>query len=200
MGFGGYTGKGQRFAVEVLSADEVRMLMKACSRRGACGVRDRAMIAVMFRCGLRLAEALALTPNDVALESGAVNVRCGKGGKQRFVGADPETIALVGHWLDVRSRWSVRSDSPLFCTLEGAALWPENVRKKLKVLAARAGISKRVHPHGLRHSFAAELAGEKVDLRVIQNALGHSNVAVTNTYISHLPAGAVIDTMKARTW
>lgn len=198
--FGGLTTKGRRFPVEVLTAEEVRRLMGACSRRGSCGVRDRALIAVMYRGGLRIAEALALMPKDVDVSTGTVSVLHAKGGKTRTVGVDAETVALCEVWMAKRAALGLGGRHPLFCTLGGGTMYQHQVRENLKALAEKVGIEKRVHPHGLRHSFASELAGERVDLRVIQGALGHANASTTDRYIRHLAPEAVIETMKARVW
>ena len=80
--------KGERYAIDVLSSDEVRALLDGCNKRYYSGSRNRAVIAVLYRCGLRVSEALALSIHDVDLDNGKVQVRRGKGGKRRPVGID----------------------------------------------------------------------------------------------------------------
>ena len=84
--------------------------------------------------------------------------------------------------------------------MDGKGLQSAYVRNLFKRLGKKAGIAKRVHPHGLRHTFASGLADEKVDIRIIQRALGHSNLGTTQRYVDHLNPTAVIDALKSRTW
>jgi hypothetical protein len=94
--------------------------------------------------------------------------------------------------------------TPLFCVISrpsvGAPMHSAYIRNKLKDLAARAGIEKRVHPHGLRHSHAFELAGERVDLRVIQEQLGHTALATTARYVNHLNPLVRRELIRSRPW
>lgn len=201
MGFGGYSTKGERFPVEILTSAEVRGLMGACSRRGLCGTRDRSMIALMYRAGLRISEVLGLLPKDVDLVTGAVAVLKAKGGKSRVVAVDPETVALVELWLEKRAGKGISACAPLFCSLGGESLDRRNVTRTLKTLAEKAGIRKRVHPHGLRHSRAFDLAVEQgVDVVTVSHALGHSNVSTTNTYLQHIAPAKVLEVMRGGTW
>ncbi len=87
---------------EVLAEAEAIALLKACSTRAPTGVRNRALIAVLWRCGLRISEALALELRDVDLQAGTVRVRHGKGDRSRTVGLDEQTTALLARWLDRR--------------------------------------------------------------------------------------------------
>ncbi len=113
---------------------------------------------------------------------------------------DPASVAVVQRWLEVRSKLGIRNNQPLFSTLAGGPISAPYVRQMLKRMALRAGIDKRVHPHGLRHSAAAEMAQEGVPINVIQRALGHSNAATTSRYLDHLAPQQVIDAMRDRTW
>jgi integrase len=110
----------------------------------------------MYRAGLRVSEALALRPADVNLTDGTLRVLHGKGNKPRTVGLDPGAIDAVSRWMDRRREYGFRN-GPLFCTLAGCPILSGYVRDMLKRQAAKAGLEKRVHPHGLRHTHAAEL-------------------------------------------
>ena len=193
---------GQTFPVETLTPGEARRLLDSCSRRSPSGQRMAAVIAVAYRSGLRLSELLALELRDVDQDAGSINVRRGKGARQRIVGIDTTTLAMLDRWLTVRQRIVGRRAGPIFCQIttgrEGRPLDPSYVRKALKRLAVRAGIDKRVHPHGLRHTFATELAGEGCPGRVIQQALGHSSLATTDTYLRKLRPQELIDAMARR--
>jgi site-specific recombinase XerD len=154
----------------------------------------------MYRGGLRSGEALALYLKDVDREAGTVRVLRGKGDHSRVVGLDRGAFALVERWLDRRKALGIKSTAPLFCTLRGKALDPSYLRHAVKRLAKRARIEKRVHPHGLRHTHAAELAREGVPMNVIQAQLGHSSLATTSRYLAHVAPQQVIEAMQAREW
>ncbi len=190
--------RGQSFPAEVLTPAEVRSLMDAC-RQGALGDRNRALIAVLYRAGLRVSEALALKPQDVDASAGTIRVLRGKGGKARTVGVDDTALRFLERWLVHRAERSV-SGAALFCSLSGDPLEPASVRQVLRRAASRAGIVKRVHPHGLRHTMAAELAAEGVPLPIIQGQLGHSNASVTSRYINHLSPTQVVEATRGRVW
>jgi site-specific recombinase XerD len=154
----------------------------------------------MWRSGLRIGEALALELRDVDLDQGAVRVRHGKGDKARVVGVDEQTAALLARWIDRRRALNVGARSTVFCTLHGGRLSDSYVRRLLPRLARKAGIEKRVHAHGLRHTYAGELVREGVPINIIRDALGHSSIAVTDHYLRGINPQAVIETMRARSW
>jgi integrase/recombinase XerD len=197
--------RGRTFPPEVLTAEEVRALMRAASPRSSSGIRGRAIIVVLWRAGLRVNEALQLYPRDVDFGSGAVNVRRGKGSRQRIVGLDPAALAVLQLWEARRRKLGLTGRDPLFATYSrgqsfGRPVKDTYVRQLLQKLATRAGIEKRVHPHGLRHTHAFELAQEGVPMHVIRRQLGHSNLATTARYIDHLCPTEVIDAMRGRGW
>jgi integrase len=178
-----------KYPPEPLTVDECRRLIGACSPRCPTGLRNRGLIVTLWRGGLRCAEALALHERDLDK---------GKGGKYRTVALDPEAAAVVQAWLERKARMGI--GGPVFSTLRGESMQTSYVRSLFKRLGRKANIGKRVHPHGLRHSFAAGLADEKVDIRIIQRALGHSSLATSARYIDHIQPRAVIDALRARTW
>jgi len=167
---------------------------------GTDRIRSRALIAVLWRCGLRVREALALEPRDADLAGGTLRVRHGKGDRSRTVGLDEGTQALLARWLDRRQRLGVNGRRRLFCTLDGHTLAQSYVRHLLRRLATKAGIERRVHPHGLRHSYAAELAREGTPMNVLRDALGHSSLATTDRYLRNVAPVHVIETMRRREW
>src|SRR5882724_11331329 len=114
--------KGRRYPAEVLTPDEVRALVKACSNRAPTGVRNRALVVALYRGGLRISEALRLAPKDVDRAAGTVTVLHGKGDKRRTVGLDPGAFAVLERWLDRRARLGINGRSPIFCTLKGGRL------------------------------------------------------------------------------
>lgn len=189
-----------RRPVEVPTPAEVQALIKACSNRAPTGIRNRALIVVMWRCGLRVGEALALEPRDVDLDGGTVRVRHGKGDRPRTVGLDATASALLARWIDRRRALAQNGRLKLFCTLDGRELAQSYVRHLLRRLAAKAGVERRMHPHALRHAYAAELAREGTPMNVLRDALGHSSLAVTDRYLRDVAPVHVIQTMHAREW
>lgn len=189
-----------RLDVDPLSPTEIEALIRACSNRAPTGIRNRALIAVTWRCGLRIGETLALLPKDLDLNAGTLAVQHGKGGKRRVVGLDPGTAALVERWLTKRSTLRAPRAAPLFCTLAGQIVEQSYVRHLLPRLACRAGIEKRVHAHALRHAYAVELEREGAPLSTIRDLLGHSSAAVTDRYLRRIGAGEAIDFARSREW
>jgi site-specific recombinase XerD len=194
------SGRARRRPAEPLTQDEILALMKACSQRAPSGVRNRALIAVLWRSGLRISEALALERRDVDLDAGMLRVRHGKGDRSRTVGIDEQTTALLARWLDRRQVLGVGARAPVFCTLRGAQIDSSYIRRLLPRLAKKAGVEKRVHAHGLRHTHAAELTREGTPINVIRDALGHTSLAVTDRYLRDVAPQAVIDTIRVRRW
>ena len=198
------THAGTTFVVEPLTAREVHDLIAAASTRSSTGIRARAIIGVLYGAGLRINEALTLHPRDVDTTRGIIRVHTGKGGRTRTVGLDVHGAALTDRWLDQRRRLGITARHPIFCAYSGAAagkpLDPRQVRATLTRLAKRAGIEKRVHPHGLRHSLAFDLAQRGVPTHVIQAQLGHASLATTDIYVRHLLPSDVIAAMRDRDW
>lgn len=191
--------RGRRLPPEPLTREEVERLLASCGR-GKTGVRNRALIAVLYRAGLRISEALALRPADVDAQAGTVRVLHGKGNRARTVGIDAGALALLERWLETRRTLGLARAGALFCTLHGRPVSASYVRQALPRLAKRAGIAKRVHPHGLRHTFASELAAENVPLRLIQTQLGHAHLTTTAIYIHQINPQEAIDRIRARPW
>jgi site-specific recombinase XerD len=192
---------GKRYPAEVLTPDEIRALIRACSNRAPTGIRNAALIVVMYRGGLRISECLALKPKDVDATQGTLHVMNGKGGRARVVGLDPEAIAVLERWLDRRSELGLNGRQPIFSTLKGQPMAASNVRHTLVYLAKRAGVERRIHPHIFRHSHAAELAAEGIPMNVIQQQLGHSSLATTSRYLQHVHPLQVVEAMQSRpTW
>jgi integrase/recombinase XerC len=197
--------KGRKLPPELLTADDIRALLAACSASAPTGVRNRALVVTLYRAGLRLDEALALIPQDIDIAGGVVHVgrRAGAprhGGHDRIAGIDTAALALLEDWLEARRALGLRGDGPLFCTLSGGPLHPAYVRQLLPRLAEKAGIDKRVHAQGLRHTHAAELAAEGLPAEVIQAQLGHESLASTDRYLRRMPPTDRIGALHRRQW
>ncbi len=135
---------------------------------------------LMYRAGLRCAEALALRPRDVVLARHEIRVNRGKGAKDRVVWIDETTVEMLARWRDVRpaSDW-------FFCTLKGAQLRDRDVREMMARRGRKAGITIPVHPHLLRHTFASEYLEDGGTLAELKELLGHEDLRTTAIY-SHL--------------
>ena len=141
--------KGRRFPAELLSPEEVRALLRACSSRAPTGIRNRALIAVLYRGGLRISEALALHVKDVDQGAGTVTVLHGKGDQRRTVGMDPAAFALLERWLDKCRALGLSARRPIFCTLRGEAIdssRPPTQQASPRRLCAAAWIAARSAP------------------------------------------------------
>lgn len=193
------TTKGRKFPPEILTQGEVQSLMRACSRTAPTGIRDRALIALMWRTGLRISEALALRPSDVDPSRRTVRVANGKGGRHRIVGIDDDALARLDRWLDTRRELpGVTRSSPLFCTLKGGALSAAQVRAMLKRRSRKAGIARRVNPHALRHTLAAEYVEEGQPLTIIQQQLGHASLDGTAHYLRKIAPTDLVKVAQSR--
>jgi site-specific recombinase XerD len=192
--------KSRRLDADLLTRREIEGLIRACSYRAPTGVRNRALIALAWRGGLRVSEVLALRPKDVDVDSGVVVVQHGKGDKTRRVGIDAGTGALVARWIEARRKSGMGPNRPLICTLDGGQMDSSYVRHLLPRLAKRAGIEKRVHCHGLRHAYAVELEREGATVSAIRDLLGHSSASVTDRYLRRLGAGEAVDFARSREW
>lgn len=189
---------------EPLEPAEVRALLAACGGDTLTGARNRALLAVLWRAGLRCSEALALRPSDISFNHGTVRVLHGKGNKARTVGIDSTALQLVQTWIDRRKAAGFPDRAALFCVIKGPnrgePLHPRTVRSLVTRLGARAGIQHRVHPHGLRHTMAVELVREGVPVTLISRQLGHTNMATTAVYLDHLHPREAIEMARSRTW
>lgn len=193
--------KGKSYPADILTADEIDRLLRAEPGRSSLAIRNRALIVCIYRGGLRVSEAVALAPSDLDLDSGRLHIRQGKGDKSRVVGLDKGALAVIGEWMERRASLGFNGRLPLFCSVsKGTPIATSYLRRLLPRLAERAGIDKRVHPHALRHTRAAELAGEGVPVTVIQRALGHTSLATTEIYLSHVAPEQVLDAMRGSGW
>jgi site-specific recombinase XerC len=144
--------------------------------------RDRALVAVLYGCGLRVSEAVGLDLADVDLHSGELRV-LGKGRKERIVPMPEQVTALIREYVAVRP--ATGSEQGLFLNRRGGRLTVRSVQRMLKARALATGADVSVTPHRLRHSYATQLLAGGVDLRAIQELLGHASLSTTERY-THL--------------
>jgi integrase/recombinase XerD len=176
--------KLSRSLPKALAESEISALMNAPDLQQPNGLRDRAMIELMYASGLRVSELVNLPTTAVNLRQGVLRVM-GKGSKERLVPLGEE----AQHWLErylaeARPRLAgKRSLAPLFLTRSGEAMSRQQFWTVVKTLAVRAGIDRdKISPHGLRHSFATHLLNHGADLRALQMLLGHSSLSTTQIY------------------
>lgn len=166
-----------------LTVDETRRLLEAPDPGTPAGLRDRAILELLYGAGLRISELTALDVDDVDLEEGAVRV-LGKGGKEREVPLGRYAREAVDAYL-ARGRpvlASAASRGALFLNARGGRLTRQSGNRLLATHVRTAGIESRVTPHSLRHSFATHLLEGGADVRVVQELLGHASVATTQIY------------------
>ena len=195
--------KGRKLPPELVTADDVRALLATCSTTAPTGLRNRALVVALYRAGLRLDEALTITPAEVDLDGGVIRVPPGStagAGRDRMAGIDRGGLAIIEAWMTARAALGLAEGSPLFCTLSGGPLQPAYVRQLLPRLAEKAGLAKRVHAQGLRYSHAVELAAEGLPAEVIQAQLGHESLASTGRYLRRRAAPDRIGALQRRDW
>ncbi len=165
-----------------LSVKEVESLLTAPDAGEPRGVRDRAMLEVLYGAGLRVSELVGLKPADISLDEGFLICR-GKGGKERIVPLGTTACAAVRAYIGgARPLFDKRSAGPLFLTRRGGAFTRQGFWKLLKGYALQAGVTAKISPHVLRHSFATHLLERGADLRSVQLMLGHSQITTTQIY------------------
>lgn len=164
---------------EVLSVEEVDLLLITPDITSFLGSRDRAILEVLYASGLRVSEACGLDFRDIGDES--IRVR-GKGGKERIVPIAKSSLTKIDEYLgQFRDQVKVSSDA-VFVTTKGNRVDRVDVWSRIKLYAKKAGLQKNISPHTLRHSFATHLLENGADLRVIQEMLGHAHIATTDRY------------------
>ncbi len=161
---------------EVLTIEEVSLFLQAPNSETPIGARDKAIFMVMYASGLRVSELCGLNTGDISDDQ--IRVR-GKGNKERVIPIAATAVAAVDHYL---TQFRTEGDGPLFLSSRGRRMDRVALWERVKFYAKKAGISKEISPHTLRHSFATHLLENGADLRVIQELLGHSNIATTDRY------------------
>lgn len=169
---------------EVLSVEEVDMLEAAIDLSEPEGQRNKAIIEVMFSCGLRVSELVNLTLQQLFLDEGFIRVY-GKGRKERLVPISRRAIEELRYWFIDRNVMKIKPGEGdyVFLNRRGAHLTRTMILIMVKRLAEKAGIKKTISPHTLRHSFATALLEGGADLRSIQAMLGHESIGTTEIYM-----------------
>jgi integrase/recombinase XerD len=168
---------------DTLSEREVEALLDAPDDTDLIGLRDRAMLELLYACGLRVSELVGLTAEQVNLPQGVVRL-VGKGNKERLVPLGEEAIDWLQRYID-ESRPALAGEASarhLFITRRGKGMTRQAFWYRLRHYALKSGVNKPLSPHTLRHAFATHLLNHGADLRVVQMLLGHSDLSTTQIY------------------
>lgn len=160
-----------------LTTDERTALLAQPNKYCPTGLRNLILLRLMLNAGLRAAEVLGLEPRDIDLTTGRLKVRQGKGRRDRILWLGDDDLHLLRRWQEKRpaSQW-------LLPTLAGKKLQSRYLRQMVKRYGVKAGIQKDIHPHLLRHTMATDLYRQSKDIRLVQRALGHSDLSTTMIY------------------
>lgn len=162
---------------DTLNNQERILLLSQPNKNAPTGLRDLAMISLMLNAGLRASEVLNIFVKDVDWTSGKLIIKHGKGKKDRIVWINEQDLNILRQWREKKP------DSNLFfTTLKGNIIDDRYLRAMVKRRAENAGISKNVHPHLLRHTFATDLLRSTKNIRLVQKALGHASLSSTMIY------------------
>lgn len=171
-----------RYLPSVLSQEEVTAILTSVDTSSWQGKRDRAILEVLYSCGLRVSEAVALKISNIYIKEGFIRV-IGKGNKERLVPIGEAAIEALGTYLTERPIPADRkSDNVVFLNRFGRSLSRVSMFNMVKKQALIAGITKEISPHTFRHSFATHLIENGADLRGVQEMLGHENITTTEIY------------------
>ncbi len=175
------TPKIGRYLPNVLSIEEVEAIIGSVDTGSWSGKRDRAILEVLYGCGLRVGEVTTIKISDIYADQGFVRV-IGKGNKQRIVPIGEMAVSAVKDYLEERITPDDGCDDVLFLNKFGRPLSRISVFNMVKDRAMAAGIHKEISPHTFRHSFATHLIENGADLRVVQEMLGHESILTTEIY------------------
>jgi site-specific recombinase XerD len=190
--------KGQRYPADPPTVDEIVAVMRE-AQQARYGHRLNGLIVVLWRAGLRINEALALTETDLDQRRGSILVKHGKNDRRCEVGMDAWAWSALQPWLVERAKLPV---GPLFCVIVGPTrghAWSASAtRLELHRVAIEAAVRRRLAPHQLRHAHAVELLHEGIPLPLIQRQLGHAYLSTTGTYLQGISSEEIISTVHAR--
>ena len=186
-----------------LSRDEAKSLLAACGNSNV-DIRDKAVFATLYRGGSRISETLKVRPADIDWERKLLTIHEGKGNKSRTVVLDDGALDILRAWAERRKSLGINGHNPFFCATVGEArgnhLSSSHFRHKVARLRKKAGVERRCHCHGFRHTAASEMAEEGFDMVTIARQLGHSHVSTTSRYIHQLRPDLADEKLKEREW
>ncbi len=174
--------KMNRYIPTVLSVEEVENILSSIDLSQNEGHRNKAIIEILYSCGLRVSEIISLRLSDLFFEEGFIRV-IGKGNKQRLVPIGQPAINAIKQYLSQSRRcFNSKTENLLFLNRRGGQLTRQMIFIFIKEICIKAGITKEVSPHTFRHSFATHLVENGADLRAVQEMLGHESILTTEIY------------------
>ena len=178
-----FSPKPEQLLPKTINQKDVKQLLESIETSDPLGMRDRALIELLYSSGLRLGEIMEALLENLYLEEGHIRVT-GKGNKTRIVPIGKKALEEINNYLDKGRKKLVnsKSTSHIFLSIRGKKLSPSRIWQIVKERSKRADIKSPIHPHQLRHSFATHLLSGGADLRIIQELLGHANISTTQTY------------------
>jgi integrase len=197
--------KGKKYPVDPYTREEVLALIGACSPCYRTPCRNRAMLILMWRSGLRIGEVCGLQLHDLRINQpgrpNSVRVQRPKGASNgkppREVGLDEGTCHAIRVWIE---KFRGPLPGPLFTTRYGKKVYTQNLRRRIPQLARKVGITRRCHAHAFRHTFCRELGNEGIDIVVRMEALGHSSLSVTTRYARSCGDSPAVAITAGREW
>jgi integrase/recombinase XerD len=173
----------ERYLPETLNELQIEQLLESVDGKAALGLRDRAMLELLYASGLRISELASARLENLNLEEGVIRVT-GKGGKTRLVPVGRKAgEAILAYLAQERPKLVRRgTGSEIFLSTRGRRLTTVRIWQIVKAVARRSGLEQNIYPHLLRHSFATHLLGNGADLRIIQEMLGHADISTTQVY------------------
>lgn len=183
--------KKEHHLPQVLSEEEVNALLKAPDLSTEKGIKEYAILDILYSCGLRASEAVNLQINQINEQEGIINI-LGKGKKERIVPIRKEALKALKRYISqVRNEHLVIDKKIVFLDKKGKKMSRQAIYNIVKENAKKAEIKKEIHPHTLRHSFATHLLDNGADLRVVQELLGHTKIGTTQIY-THVTAKTLV--------
>ncbi len=178
-----FSPKPEQLLPKTINQKDVKKLLESIETSDPLGMRDRALIELLYSSGLRLGEIMEALLENLYLEEGHIRVT-GKGNKTRIVPIGKKALEEINNYLDKGRKKLVnsKSTSHIFLSIRGKKLSPSRIWQIVKERSKRADIKSPIHPHQLRHSFATHLLSGGADLRIIQELLGHADISTTQTY------------------
>ncbi len=178
-----FSPKPEQLLPKTINQKDVIRLLESIETSDPLGMRDRALIELLYSSGLRLGEIMEALLENLYLEEGHIRVT-GKGNKTRIVPIGKKALEAINNYLEKGRKKLVnsKSTSHIFLSIRGKKLSPSRIWQIVKERSKRANINSPIHPHQLRHSFATHLLSGGADLRIIQELLGHADISTTQTY------------------
>lgn len=177
-----HTLKAEKKLPQILTGDEIGLLLSQPNPKDFKGKRDKAMLELLYATGIRVTELVSLNTEDINLEVGYIV--CRRQTKERVIPIYPRAVAAIKDYISQERLTAPKEDNALFINTNGTRLTRQGFWKIIKSYKEKAGISKDITPHTLRHSFAAHLLENGADIKSLQEMLGHADISSTQIYTS----------------